>query len=542
MFFRSLSIGKRLAIGFIVLGLIILGQSVTGLVQLSKIAHSTSFLAQEKMPQVNLMSEVSSALMRYRVISVRMSFPGTPLEEIEQFYRVLGEIKQELIGYQRKFENYSHSPEMLASFGRLQQLENEYFTAIDESYQLNRQGDNEAVLEHSVKELTPRANALIEGIRRLTTHINQEATRLSEEGEHLNSQTQQLVITSIVIVALVIVFAAMLLSRSIVMPLQKMVTSAQTIASGDLTQRIEIDGRDEITQLSRAMLQMQQQLRETLFQIRHSSDELASASEQLSRSAEDSSQNLVRQHDEIQQAASAVTEMSAAVDEVAHNASATAEESNVSARLAHDGRERVRETVNSLHKVTEDFSHTSAMIGGLATQSRDIAKVLDVIRAIADQTNLLALNAAIEAARAGEAGRGFAVVADEVRALAHRTQVSTREIEEMIDMIQGGTDNVVSAMETTVEHAGHALSVAEVAGAALNDIYERVGHISERNLVIATASEEQAAVAREVDRNIVTISDLSSQTALGANESSAAAQELTRLAVNLNELVTKFRV
>lgn len=144
----------------------------------------------------------------------------------------------------------------------------------------------------------------------------------------------------------------------------------------------------------------------------------------------------MRQHDEIQQAASAVTEMSAAVDEVARNASAAAEESNVSAQLAHDGRERVRETVHSLQQMTQDFAHTSTMIGGLADQSRDIGKVLDVIRAIADQTSLLALNAAIEAARAGEAGCGFAVVADEVRALAHRTQVSTREIEEMIDMIQ----------------------------------------------------------------------------------------------------------
>ncbi|MGN0922311.1 MAG: methyl-accepting chemotaxis protein [Cellvibrio sp.] len=280
---------------------------------------------------------------------------------------------------------------------------------------------------------------------------------------------------SIVFIAFVIALAALLLSRSIVLPLQNMVKTAQTIVSGDLTQRVLVEGKDEITQLNRAMLQMQTQLRDTLFQIRHSSDELASASEQLSRTSEESSQGLVRQHDEIQQAASAVTEMSAAVDEVARNASSSAEESNVSAQLAHDGRERVREMVHSLQQMTQDFAYTSTMIGGLADQSRDIGKVLDVIRAIADQTNLLALNAAIEAARAGEAGRGFAVVADEVRALAHRTQVSTREIEEMIDMIQGGTAKVVEAMEITGEHAGHALEVVQVAGGALNDIYERVG-------------------------------------------------------------------
>jgi methyl-accepting chemotaxis protein len=329
-------------------------------------------------------------------------------------------------------------------------------------------------------------------------------------------------------------------TRSITTPLAEAVQSTETIAAGNLTQEIHLEGRDEPAQLLSSLAMMQDNLRSAITQISNSSVQLASASEEMSSVAEDSSRTLQRQNGEIQQAASAITEMSAAVDEVARNASATAEASNASARLAHEGRDRVKHTVSSLRTMTEEFTRTSQQIVGLAEQSKDIGKVLDVIRAIAEQTNLLALNAAIEAARAGEAGRGFAVVADEVRALAHRTQVSTQEIEQMISSIQGGTNAAVGSMRSSVEQAQQALTVAEEAGQALDGIYTKAGEISESNLLIASASEEQAAVAREVDRNIVNISDLSTQSAAGANQTSAATNELARLAIDLNSLVTRF--
>jgi methyl-accepting chemotaxis protein len=218
----------------------------------------------------------------------------------------------------------------------------------------------------------------------------------------------------------------------------------------------------------------------------------------------------------------------------------TSEASNQSTQLAEDGRARVRQTVSSIENMTREVSKTSELMEGLAAQSQDIGKVLDVIRAIAEQTNLLALNAAIEAARAGEAGRGFAVVADEVRALAHRTQVSTKEIEQMIAAIQSGTHSAVESMRESTEHARDTLGIAQQAGEALDEIHARSGTISERNLLIASASEEQAAVAREVDRNIINISDLSTQSAAGANQTSASAQELARLATELNTLVARF--
>ena len=233
--------------------------------------------------------------------------------------------------------------------------------------------------------------------------------------------------------------------------------------------------------------------------------------------------------------------MTAAVDEVARNAVSTSEASNESDATAQQGRQQVIRTVDSINLLAGDVTTTAAQVEQLAGQVRDISKVLDVIRSIAEQTNLLALNAAIEAARAGDAGRGFAVVADEVRALAHRTQQSTQEIEKMIGEVHQGTDKAVQAMQVSKERARTTLEVAQAAGEALDGIASAISRISERNLVIASASEEQAQVAREVDRNLVNIRDLSLQSSAGANQTSAASQELSRLAIDLNALVARFR-
>ena len=198
-------------------------------------------------------------------------------------------------------------------------------------------------------------------------------------------------------------------------------------------------------------------------------------------------------------------------------------------------------TVDAIQTMTHDVQSTAQMIEGLAAQGRDIGKVLDVIRAIAEQTNLLALNAAIEAARAGEAGRGFAVVADEVRALAHRTQQSTREIEQMIGRVRGDTDSVVLSMHDNSQRVADTLTIAEQAGLALAEITRAMEQIHERNLVIASASEEQAQVAREVDRNLLNIRDLSLESADASTRTSATSQELSQLATGLQNLVVRFR-
>nr|WP_095093102.1 methyl-accepting chemotaxis protein [Pseudomonas sp. Irchel 3A5] len=363
----------------------------------------------------------------------------------------------------------------------------------------------------------------------------------SEAAKELKSTTTLLLSSGIIIAFLVAIILGVLIIRMITRPLAQAVNSAQRIAKGDLTETISTDRTDEAGQLLKAISLMQGSLRTTICEIASASDQLASAAEELSAVTEESTRSLIRQDSEIQQAATAVNQMTAAVEEVARNAVSTSEVSKTAAQDAVDGREQVNDTVKGIGTMVREITRSTDSVSELATNVRDISKVLEVIRSIADQTNLLALNAAIEAARAGEQGRGFAVVADEVRALAHRTQASTVEIEGMIGTVQSGADGAVEAMSKSLAMANGTQRLAESAGTALEKITSGVAQINERNMVIASASEEQALVAREVDRNLLNIQDLSTQSSAGANQTSASSQELSRLATSFNTLVAQFR-
>ncbi|MCD5982673.1 methyl-accepting chemotaxis protein [Pseudomonas sp. CDFA 610] len=332
------------------------------------------------------------------------------------------------------------------------------------------------------------------------------------------------------------------ISRVISRPIASALVNAQRIASGDLTQPIVSLHRDEAGLMLSALGEMQNSLKNTIGQISSAADQLASAAEELNAVTEESSRGLTRQNDEIQLAATAVTEMTAAVEEVARNAISTSDASRLTSTEAATGRDQAREAVNAINTVSTEISSSTVMVEELAGRVREIGQVLDVIRGIAEQTNLLALNAAIEAARAGEQGRGFAVVADEVRALAARTQASTGEIEAMIGSVQSSADQAVRAMGNSRTLASNTQSLAQATGQSLERIAQSIAEINDRNMLIATASEEQSHVAREVDRNLINIQDLSTQTAAGANQTSASSQELSRLAISFNNLVGKFKV
>lgn len=358
----------------------------------------------------------------------------------------------------------------------------------------------------------------------------------------LKSSSIVMLATGVAIAFIVAIILGILITRMITAPLAIAVASAQRIAKGDLTQSIVSDRGDEAGQLLNALSDMQGGLKYTIQEIASASGQLASAAEELSAVTDESTRGLTRQNDEIQQAATAVNQMTAAVEEVARNAVSTSEASKTATDDAVQGRGQVDQTVKGITTMVNEITQSTEAVAQLAGNVRDISKVLEVIRSIAEQTNLLALNAAIEAARAGEQGRGFAVVADEVRALAHRTQASTVEIEGMIGTVQAGADGAVAAMGKSLSLATNTQELAERAGSALIKITEGVATINERNLVIASASEEQAQVAREVDRNLLNIQDLSTQSAAGANQTSASSQELSRLATSFNMLVAKFQL
>lgn len=379
----------------------------------------------------------------------------------------------------------------------------------------------------------------------LTIMVDSNDRQVAEGAKEATAQeasAKNTLYSGIVLAFIAAILLGLFISRLISRPIATAVTSARRIADGDLTQAIISSGRDETGQLLSALSDMQSSLKQTIQQIASASDQLASAAEELTAVTDNGSRGLVRQNDEIQQAATAVTEMTSAVEEVARNAVSTSEASHATSEQATNGRDQARKAVTAINHATREIDSSTTMVRDLAGQVRDIGKVLDVIRGIAEQTNLLALNAAIEAARAGEQGRGFAVVADEVRALAARTQASTGEIEGMINAVQTSADQAVGAMGKSQALVNDTQALAQATGDALEQIADGISQINERNLVIATASEEQAHVAREVDRNLVNIQDLSTQTAAGAHQTNASTQELSNLAISFNTLVSRFRL
>ncbi|EGM77375.1 methyl-accepting chemotaxis protein [Rheinheimera sp. A13L] len=538
---RNYKIGSRLLAGFAVLGLILLLQGSLSLVTMSHMRAVSTEIEENTIPSLESLAALNLSMMRGRIYTYRLLLAETEAQKSD-YEKALVQVKSELENYEKSYEALLSTAEERGVYQQLIAAQQGYFNGQKSLLQSLADGNRADAIRISTEDMSGYADQMTQSLLKLAQLNREYGEQLTAASNEEYGISQILVIMAIAFGVLISIVIALWMTRSITAPMTEAVVVAETVASGDLTQKIMVTGEDEASRLMAALLKMQHNLRDAMSHISNSSNQLASASEELNSVTEDSSRGLQQQNDEIQQAATAITQMSSAVDEVAQTAVQTSEQSTESAKMAVQGQRQVDETVIAIRDMNQDVALTSELIQGLAVQSQDIGKVLDVIRAIAEQTNLLALNAAIEAARAGDAGRGFAVVADEVRALAHRTQTSTREIEEMIAKIRSGTGDAVNAMKHSSEKAGYALTVAQAAGEALTIITQRINKISDSNLVIASAAEEQAKVAREIDRNIVNISDLAAQTAAGANQTSASAHELSRLAVDLNSLVTRFKV
>lgn len=376
------------------------------------------------------------------------------------------------------------------------------------------------------------------------------ALQLSE-GERLNSEaitqyqtmrTVFLLIGAVAVALVLVLVAALVIGLSIIRPLAGLRSLIMDVQqSSNLTLRADTRGRDEVADTARAfntMLEHQQAL------IRHLTDtaiQLAAASEEMSAISAQVSQAASAQGDQTHMVATAVHQMSMAVQEVARNAQATASNAADANKEARQGSDLVQSNLKAIQGLSASVEKAGQVIDSLHSQSDEISKVLSVIQSIAEQTNLLALNAAIEAARAGEAGRGFAVVADEVRSLASNTQKATESIRGMIDALQGGARSAVSAMQLSREQAQNSVSHAREAGEVLNHIAHAVEGIADGNVQISAATEEQTAVANEISENISSLNDSISEVVNGAQQSSIASRDLAQLATGLQVQIQRFR-
>lgn len=536
MWLRSIRVGLRNLLGFGILTLTLVATGSVALVQLSNMRADLIEVKDVWMFGLDLMGKVKAERLQTRILQDDVLENPTTLSMSQA---ELQKIEARVGSYEKSYDDTIITLEDRQLF---------------DSYRREAAGYQEA-LNGILGQLTVQAPSAVE-LQRLGQHyhamvgaldklidLNNRSADAAGAGAALRADNARWIFGSLLASSvLFMLLTAYLLSRSVTRPLSEITEIAQRIAANDLTQVITVEGDDEVSDVQRALGEMQRNLRETLNNIQQSSTLLTSAAHGVHVVTEASSHSLTRQNDEIQMAASAITEMSTAVDEVARNASEMAKASNVAETHAQEGRAHVGETNLAIKQLTTTLKQTSEEVRSLAAQTQDISSVLGVIRGISDQTNLLALNAAIEAARAGEQGRGFAVVADEVRALAQRTQASTVEIEQMIAAIQNTSRKSVAAMVESGNEAERSRALAQIAEQSLLDISEAVHQIMEMNLVIASSTEEQATVAREVDRNLVAIRDIAAQNAVGAHETARASDGLTRLATGLDELAKRFKV
>ena len=537
----QLTTAQRIIIGFAIAPLALVGLVFYALHDLATLKQQSEQIVQQDWPKIAPIMVIATGVRD----NGRNTRDLLIDQENQQAQEAIGTTRQRITQAFKTLEPLFDTAEGKAAYAALKAHRETYVAAFTQVQALIKQGAREQGLAQLKQQVVPAELEVFKSLDALMAMQGRLFAEREQAAQTLYDDARRTMIGLFLLCVALVVAAGVIVTRSVTRPLggepDEVARVLSHIAQGDLTIDVPLGNSTEGS-VMRNLHQMRQSLNQMVRQIAASVDSVASSSEELSAVSSQTSSSLQLQGQEIEQAATAVNEMTAAVDEVARNAVSTSEASRLSEQTAQRGRAQVQETVSSISTLATGVVETSERIQQLAGRVQDISGVLDVIRSIADQTNLLALNAAIEAARAGDAGRGFAVVADEVRALAHRTQTSTQEIEQMIGNIRQDSEHAVAAMQTSSERVQTTLGVAQRSGEALDEITRSISQINERNLMIASATEEQALVAREVDRNLVGIRNLSQQVLQGALHTETAGHDLAGMAGELHQTVARFKV
>ena len=421
-------------------------------------------------------------------------------------------------------------------------LHNYMNTGVKPTLQAMRQNDYLGANGTLLVQLQPTFSIAYDLARQLTQFQQDHAREAYEEAEQKFERLLMMLGSALAVVLAVVIWLAWATVWSISHAVTQLQRGGRQLANGDLRHRVNYSGRDELGKIAVAFNGMAGRMQRTIQELAAAVDQLAAAALQTSAVSSHTSEGIHRQHLETDQVATAMHEMSATVQDVAGNAANAAHAAEHADQQATRGKQVVAQSIAAIDSLAREVEHAAVVIHELEENSATISSVVDVIRGIAEQTNLLALNAAIEAARAGEQGRGFAVVADEVRSLASRTQQSTQEIQVMIEKLQTGARNAVNVMQSSCSKAQIGREQVTGAGQMLDQITAAVATINDMNAMIASAAEEQSSVAEEINRNITNVSDIAEDTSEAARQNVETSKQLSELANHLQKLAQGFKL
>lgn len=542
MFYKNLSIGKKIAVVFAVIAAVNVVFGVFLSSELRGVRDRVLNFTDSTLPSV-----LSVETLLYDVSYVRRAqFALLMVNDAADLQARRSRIQQNI----QKVDNAFHAYEATVGdeyerqvFNRARQEWQRYLSSVNVVDQLLIQGDLEQAKAQLFQsnpiygELEKAVNGLVE--------VNLGFVK--ENRSSLLGSVSMVTTFAMVSIGVLLVFMVVMtwfLTRQICLPLQAVVAQANAIAAGDLTHQLERQhiGRDELGMLAKASLKMQDNLRGLIEEVVAAVTQLGAAIDEVSAVSEQSAKGIQSQQQEISLVATAMTQMKATVADVAGNTEHTSESASAANTLARKGNQDVQRSLVAITRVAEEIEQAGTLVAELERESAQINVVVDVIRSIADQTNLLALNAAIEAARAGEQGRGFAVVADEVRTLAGRTQASTGEIVAIIETLQSRANQAKEVTGLSCEMIRQCVAQSEQTGTGIQQIEEAVAQIADMAIQIASACGEQDAVSDELGRNVERINESANEVALGADHTARACLELSQLAVGLKQTIGRFRL
>jgi methyl-accepting chemotaxis protein len=535
---NKLSLKMKLGLGFGALLAIMLTMGVVSYRSVQKLGELSE--VADKKANARFLSTKVNSIMNDQKAEYREFLLSDTEAEMSRY----AENNSALAEVFSKLEPLMASDENRRQLAELRETSDSYHSVIDHVVQLHRAGKKTEATDliHD-----PKSDAMRAELKKMVDDFaeQQNKRRLAAREEQMATESRTLVLISALAIAGVVIglVVAAFVARSITGAVSSMVAVLQEIAANNLTiEDMEITSQDEIGKAGAALNSMKNNLHAIMQSIAGTAEHVASASEEISAGATQTATGSETQKDQVHQIATAMQEMSSTVREVSDNSNKAADSARQASETARQGGTIVEDTLNRMRDIAGSVRETAQKVQELGSRSDQIGKIVGVIDDIADQTNLLALNAAIEAARAGEQGRGFAVVADEVRKLAERTTKATKEIAEMISQVQAETRVAVERMQSGTEQVEKGVEVTGRAGQSLKQIIGQADHVGEMVTHIATAATQQASATEQVNANMEQINRLVAESAEGAQQSAKACEQLSSLAFELQNLVSRFKL